>query len=103
MRHLAVISRRGARRALIEAAGFGILAERLGRPRLPIIGTRKRGRVFCNLRAARKERFGFGRIVQETKRDPAGGEELLDAATLLFRKRCVARDLEGGLRVAEIE
>jgi hypothetical protein len=75
----------------------------LGGPAQPIAGARQCGRMLRAVGDAREMLQRGGRVVKEAQRDPAGREVAFRAIELLRRRRCVARDQVGRLRLADVE
>ena len=70
---------------------------------MPIAAARQRVRIVRALDDMGEMRRRGLRVVQEAQRDPAGGEMLVDAVIALRRRRRVAGDAIGGLRVVIVE
>src|SRR5262249_3718270 len=91
-----------SRRFVMRTSVVG-LAERLRRAALPIRGACERDRIasaLADLGEVCKRRTG---IIEESQRDPAGGELVLNSIVLPARHGGRARDAIRGLGVAKVE
>src|SRR5436190_1700157 len=83
---LAVIGGRILRCPLIMGARLLGAAHGVGGAALPITGTRHRDRVGRELSDAREMSLRGRRVVEETERNPAGSELMLDAVVFFIRR-----------------
>ena len=79
------------------------MARGLGGAALPVAGARQRGRIDAADPDAREMLRGDRRVLQETQRDPAGGEFLFGLVDVAGGERGIARDQIGGAVLADID